>query len=92
MDVLSGGLRQNVVASWGSLVLISLCITGLYLVQSFRSWYRLRHFKGPRFAAFSRLWLARHVAGGTMHLDFQEVNEKYGMSMKSISTSSALQW
>lgn len=80
MEVLSGGLRQHIVANCMALLtLIPLSIAGLYLVQSFPSCYRLRHFKGPRIASLTRLWLARHVAGGTMHLDFQKVNEKYGM-------------
>ena len=64
-------------ANWIAFVLIS--IAGLFLFQTFRSWYRLRHFKGPFLATLSRIWLARHVAGGRMHLDFQEVNQKYGM-------------
>ena len=79
MEVTSGSLGQSIVAHWVSLILV--CFTGLYILQTFRTWYRLRHFKGPIFASLSRLWLARHVAGGRMHLDFQEVNEKYGMLM-----------
>jgi hypothetical protein len=77
MDVLSRSLGQTIVSKWISLALISSAV--LYLFQTFRSWYRLRHFKGPLLASLSRLWLARHVAGGRMHLDFQEINEKYGM-------------
>jgi hypothetical protein len=77
MEFPSGTLSQNIVAHWVSFILIS--VAGWYLLQTFRSWYRLRHFKGPLFATLSRLWLARHVAGGRMHLDFQEVNQKYGV-------------
>lgn len=76
MDIISKFTREGLVANGITFVL--LAFTGLYLIQSFRSWYRLRHFKGPLFASLSRFWLARHVAGGTMHLDFQRVNEKYG--------------
>jgi hypothetical protein len=61
----------------GPLALISLA--GLFLFKKFRSWYRLRHFKGPLIATLSRVWPVRHVAGGRMHLDFQDVNQKYGM-------------
>jgi hypothetical protein len=67
-------LSQSV-GRWTSLVLVSL--VGLFLLQKFRDWYRLRHFKGPFVASLSRLWLTRCVAGGTMHLDFLDVNRKY---------------
>lgn len=77
MDITLRFLGQTIVANWISFVLLSFA--GWYLLQTFRSWYRLRHFKGPVFATLSRLWLARHVAGGRMHLDFQEVNQKYGI-------------
>jgi hypothetical protein len=65
------------VGNWVGVILAS--IVGVYLVQTFRSWYRLRHFKGPFIAALSRIWLVRTISGGRMHLDFQEVNQKYGM-------------
>ncbi|KAL3426423.1 cytochrome P450 [Phlyctema vagabunda] len=52
--------------------------TGCYIFQTFQSWYRLRHFKGPPIASLTRFWLARHVWGGRMHLDFHDVNQKYG--------------
>ena len=62
---------------WGSWILLSA--TGLILLRKFQSWYRLRHFKGPFIASLTRLWLVRCITGGRMHLDFQEVNQKYGM-------------
>lgn len=51
---------------------------GAILVAKVSRLYRLRHFKGPFVASLSRLWLTRCVAGGTMHLDFLDVNRKYG--------------
>lgn len=66
--------------SWLVLVTSSLGLLVLYVVcERVGSWYRLRHFKGPPLAAFSRVWLARSSTGGRLHLDLKEVNEKYGM-------------
>lgn len=62
------------------LVAAAAVVAAWLMLRTLRAWYRLRHFKGPRIAALTRLWLARKVAGGTMHLDFHEVNEKYGAS------------
>jgi hypothetical protein len=77
MNIVSGYFSQNNFANWVSVTLVAL--VGVFLFRTFRRWYRLRHFKGPLIATLSRIWLARHVAGGRMHLDFQEVNQKYGM-------------
>ena len=57
--------------------LIVLSIS-LIIAQYFYTWYHLRHIKGPLLASFSKLWLIRKVSGGRMHLDFQEVCDKYG--------------
>jgi hypothetical protein len=76
MNILSGYFSLSV----GNLVALALVsLTGLYLFQTFRSWYRLRHFKGPLLASLSRVWLVRAVTAGRLHLDFQAVNQKYGM-------------
>lgn len=76
MNVLSTYSRLSV-GNWVILALV--CLTGLYFIETFRSWYRLRQFKGPLIATLSRLWLVRAVSAGTLHLDFQGVNRKYGM-------------
>jgi hypothetical protein len=76
MTFLSDCLNKSV-SDWIFLILIF--VGGLLLLQALRSWYRLRHFKGPLFAAFSRIWLVRRLRGGRLHLDFQEVNQKYGL-------------
>jgi hypothetical protein len=64
------------VGIWIAFILVF--IVGVYLAQTFRSWYRLRHFKGPLIATLSRIWLVRTVSKGRLHLDFYEVNQKYG--------------
>jgi hypothetical protein len=48
-------------------------------IQTFMAWYRLRHFPGPLQAKLSKWWLIKHTNGGRMHMDFAEVNWKYGM-------------
>ncbi|CAG8957256.1 hypothetical protein HYFRA_00010678 [Hymenoscyphus fraxineus] len=63
-------------SSWFLYVLAPLLT--LYLISTFRAWYRLKQFKGPTLAGLTRVWLARRVWGGRMHLDFHEVNQKYG--------------
>lgn len=66
-------------ANWR--VVLGLLVVGSVtssITRRIYAWYRLRHIKGPFWAAFSRWWLVRHVSGGTMHLDLYEVNEKYG--------------
>jgi hypothetical protein len=69
----AGGHYTPVLAGLGLL----LCV-GLFAARTFRTWYRLRHIKGPFSAAFSNYWLVRHVAAGVMHLDLAEVCETYG--------------
>ncbi|KAF9882020.1 benzoate 4-monooxygenase cytochrome p450 [Colletotrichum karsti] len=49
-----------------------------WLVSNVRSYRRLRHFKGPRLAAVSKLWHLKTVVGPTAYLDFYEVLKEYG--------------
>jgi hypothetical protein len=63
---------------------LCLSVFSLFIVvfaaQTIQTWYRLRHFKGPFWAAFSKWWLVRHVVGGgTFHLDVYDVCRRYGM-------------
>lgn len=53
-------------------------LAALVAADVYRSWYRLRHIKGPFSASLSKLWLIRRTAGGRMHLDFRDVCQKYG--------------
>jgi hypothetical protein len=55
-----------------------ICV-GVFSVQTFRSWYRLRHFKGPFLATVSKAWLVGAMTGGNAHLDWWKVNEQYGI-------------
>ncbi|KAL2061574.1 hypothetical protein VTL71DRAFT_6951 [Oculimacula yallundae] len=60
-------------------ILVSfLAVVAWHSVRVYRSWLRLRHFKGPTIAALTRFWLARKISAGDMHHDLQAANEKYG--------------
>jgi hypothetical protein len=49
----------------GNLVALALSLTALFhtyeAVQTFHSWYRLQHIKGPISASLSKWWLIRAV-------------------------------
>ena len=47
---------------------------------SVRSYLRLRHIPGPRWAAFSKWWMLRNTVSGDMHMALKEVCDKYGTS------------
>lgn len=44
----------------------------------FRSWYRLRDFKGPWLAGLSEAWLFGVTTTGALHMRLYDVNKKYG--------------
>ncbi|KAJ9614034.1 hypothetical protein H2200_002170 [Cladophialophora chaetospira] len=48
------------------------------IVSTARSYWRLRHFKGPRLAAFSHLWYIRAAVSEKAHLYLSDVCTKYG--------------
>ena len=60
-----------------SLGLLPLLVV-LYVGNAIRLWYRLRDFKGPFFAAFSKFWLLRTHIRQTAYLDVAAVCDKYG--------------
>ncbi|CZT12580.1 related to pisatin demethylase (cytochrome P450) [Rhynchosporium agropyri] len=60
-------------------ILVSfLALVMWHSMRVFRSWYRLRKFKGPKIAALTRFWLASKLSAGNIHRDFHTVNDKYG--------------
>lgn len=50
-----------------------------YGVQSYLSYQRLAHIKGPFFAAWTNFWLVRSAYNKATHEDLYNVNKKYGM-------------
>jgi hypothetical protein len=49
-----------------------------YVITAFRSWRRLREFKGPTLASFSYLWMVRTTFSGRMWEKYRDVSGKYG--------------
>ncbi|KAK3292860.1 cytochrome P450 [Chaetomium fimeti] len=48
------------------------------LYSWFRSWYRLRDFKGPWLAGLSEAWLFGVTTTGELHMRLYEASQKYG--------------
>lgn len=63
---------------WRRVLGILLSLVLVSVVKRLRAWHRLRHVKGPFWAAFSRWWMLRRIVSGRMHMDTREVNDKYG--------------
>ncbi|KXJ91716.1 cytochrome P450 [Microdochium bolleyi] len=57
---------------------VGVAWAGLQAIKTFRSWWRLRHFPGPRFASLSYLWGYRRMTTGQMHLKLAAEQEKHG--------------
>lgn len=66
-------------ATTGVAPLVLVAAILLYAAYSVLQYARLRAFKGPASAAWSRLWLLDCVQSGRMHHIFYEVSTKYGM-------------
>lgn len=49
------------------------------------NWYKLRHIPGPSLAAWSRLWLLRHVISGKLCKKLEEVCNTYGRQPFTLS-------
>ncbi|KAH7192764.1 cytochrome P450 [Fusarium flagelliforme] len=58
--------------------ILVLFLTFWSALSTWRQYWRLRQFKGPTLAAFSKWWLIKRVGGGRAYLDFWEVTQKYG--------------
>jgi hypothetical protein len=67
-----GGSKQSV---FGTIVVLGIVYTA---VQRIRGWYRLRHIKGPVWAAFTDFWLIKSTWSGRMYLELARVCDKYG--------------
>ncbi|KAL8725213.1 MAG: hypothetical protein Q9166_007495 [cf. Caloplaca sp. 2 TL-2023] len=61
------------------LLLLGFLYASIYAICSAVVYFdRLNHIPGPRWAALSRLWLAKIVASGTSHDRYAELNDRYG--------------
>ena len=59
----------------GAVILLFLLAS---IISTVRQFFRLRQYKGPSVAGFSKWWMIKHVGGGRTHLDVYEVCQKYG--------------
>jgi hypothetical protein len=85
VDVLRGlvdGVRPSIAIA-GLLVGVLIFWSG---ISTWRQYSRLRDFKGPRLAGFSKWWLIRTVGSGRAYLDFWEVTKKYGKLRRIVLT------
>jgi hypothetical protein len=58
----------------------------LYLaVREWLSYRKLRHFRGPRLAAFSQLWLFKVTIKGDLYLAMGDALKKYGQYLLAAS-------
>jgi len=55
-----------------------LCFAVAFVVNRFLVYRRLRHFKGPWLASFSKLWMMKCTFAGRMHLEVADVCAQYG--------------
>ena len=60
-------------------IIILFCYSVYRLVA--RRFFHLSGFPGPRWAAFSRIWLLRTLASEDSPSRYIEVNERYGTSL-----------
>ncbi|GKU10840.1 unnamed protein product, partial [Fusarium langsethiae] len=79
----SAGLLRDILqlVTDGPEMAISTAVIGLvivFIVNSFRAWYRLSHVPGPFLASFSRFWMLRGSMRGQQPMEMQAAVEKYG--------------
>lgn len=56
---------------------VLLCVIAV-AVRNYLAYRRLAHFKGPFWAAWTELWLARVTWQSRIHTALRDVNEQYG--------------
>ena len=66
-----------------------LALLALFVIQQFRSWYRLRHVPGPFWASITSFWMLRKALTGKLHEHLRDAAEKYG-SLRSLSPPTGL--
>lgn len=57
---------------------LGLAVLAVYLASKVRTYWRLRHFKGPFSTGFSDLWHARLIVSHKNHQGYKDVLDKYG--------------
>ena len=66
--------------TWLSIICFGLLT--YYILTTFQSYWRLRHFPGPKLAALTNWWWIRAAISGKGHLVLSDVCTKYGEARK----------
>lgn len=65
---------------WETMSLVLGAILFLsFLARLYRTWHRLAHIPGPRWAGLSKWWMLRNTLRGDMHLALKRACDEYGM-------------
>lgn len=75
-----------------SLGWVATLAIAFWLLQSLRSYLRLRQFPGPPVAAWSKLWMMRSTLHGRMHLDVAEACKQYGNPSSTLNYMDTLMY
>lgn len=71
------------VAKSGVIIGVTLVVFILLLYRhEYKSWARLSHIPGPRFAQFTNLWILKHAWNGRLAPCLTEAGEEYGKCSK----------
>lgn len=71
-------MKENTHFLYDPKVFIPLLLLSWYLIKSYLSYRRLSLIPGPRLAGWSSLWLVGAVWRKKSHLEFYELDKKYG--------------
>jgi hypothetical protein len=72
-----GGVLDSKQSVFGTIAVLGIIYT---VVQRIHGWYRLRHIKGPWWAALTDFWLIKSTWSGRMYLELARVCDQYGAS------------
>ncbi|KAH8680403.1 benzoate 4-monooxygenase cytochrome P450 [Ilyonectria robusta] len=78
MEMPSLSTLSEVVSRPAFWVLVACLFSVHIAISRVRSWYRLRHIKGPRFAAWTDLWLINKTRQGSLFEELGDVCKQYG--------------
>jgi hypothetical protein len=62
------------------LTIVIVSVLGLNVISALKTrYFHLNAIPGPRFAAFTRLWLCKVIASGDSAKKFVDINKEFGM-------------
>ncbi|ODH13788.1 hypothetical protein ACO22_06903 [Paracoccidioides brasiliensis] len=60
------------------LLLVSALVIGYLIVQRVDKWHRLRHITGPRWCAWTDIWMLRRSWSGSLYEDLGKLHQEHG--------------